>query len=90
MDTVKPIWSYPFERLKGSADDGQRLLYLDFGQEDGEMVSIKSSCNSGGSTFRLATHLVTLCQVQAHAPVRTSGHGKAVGHRAVELDGDGE
>lgn len=78
MDAIKPLWSYPFERLKGSADDGQRMLYLDFGQEDGEMVSIKSLYyNSGGSTFRLATHPVVSwmdgrVRYKAHAPVRTS------------------
>jgi hypothetical protein len=32
------IWFYPYERLRMSADDGHRLLWLDFG-EDGEHVS---------------------------------------------------
>lgn len=26
----KTLWSFPFDRLKGSADDGNKLLYLDF------------------------------------------------------------
>ena len=39
IDAIKPIWSYPFEKLRGSADDGQRLLFLDFGQDEGEVVS---------------------------------------------------
>ena len=33
------LWSFTFERLKMSADDGQRLLWLDFGGEEGEQVS---------------------------------------------------
>lgn len=37
----QPLWSFSFDRLKGSADDGNKLLYLDFsGSEDGgEIVS---------------------------------------------------
>ena len=31
------FWHYPFEKLRMSADDGMRLLWLDFG-EDGEQV----------------------------------------------------
>ncbi|CAB3996586.1 beta-1-syntrophin-like [Paramuricea clavata] len=30
------LWSFPFDRLKMSADDGQRLLWLDFGGDEGE------------------------------------------------------
>lgn len=37
--TSKAIWSYGFDKLKGSADDGHRLLFLDFGIDDGEIVS---------------------------------------------------
>lgn len=36
------LWQFPFDKLKGSADDGTRLLYLDFG-DDGEIVSILGS-----------------------------------------------
>lgn len=32
------LWSFPFDRLKMSADDGQRLLWLDFGGDEGEQV----------------------------------------------------
>lgn len=32
------MWSFPFDRLKMSADDGQRLLWLDFGGDEGEQV----------------------------------------------------
>lgn len=32
------LWQFAFDKLKGSADDGARMLYLDFG-EDGEIVS---------------------------------------------------
>lgn len=37
----KALWTFPFDKLKGSADDGNKLLYLDFsGTEDGaELVS---------------------------------------------------
>lgn len=37
--TAKAIWTFAFDKLKGSADDGQRLLYLDFGGDEGEIVS---------------------------------------------------
>lgn len=36
---AKVIWSYQFEKLKSSADDGNRMLYLDFVGADGEIVS---------------------------------------------------
>lgn len=35
----RTLWNFPFERLRMSADDGARLLWLDFGGEEGEMVS---------------------------------------------------
>ena len=31
------LWNYPYEKLRMSADDGNKLLWLDFG-EDGEQV----------------------------------------------------
>ncbi|XP_008468807.1 beta-1-syntrophin-like [Diaphorina citri] len=33
----KILWTYPFERLRMSSDDGVKLLWLDFGSEEGEM-----------------------------------------------------
>uniref|UniRef100_A0A1B6JYL0 PDZ domain-containing protein n=2 Tax=Proconiini TaxID=565685 RepID=A0A1B6JYL0_9HEMI len=30
----KVLWSFPFERLRSSADDGARLLWLDFGTDE--------------------------------------------------------
>lgn len=36
-DKPKLLWYFPFEKLRMSADDGHRLLWLDFG-EDGEQV----------------------------------------------------
>lgn len=36
---AKAIWSYSFDKLKGSADDGTRSLFLDFGGDEGEIVS---------------------------------------------------
>lgn len=35
----KTIAQYPYEKLKMSSDDGIRMLYLDFGEKDGEIVS---------------------------------------------------
>lgn len=35
-----PLWRRSFDKLKMSADDGARLLWLDFGGEDGEIVSL--------------------------------------------------
>lgn len=34
-----PLWRRSFDKLKLSADDGNRLLWLDFGGEDTEIVS---------------------------------------------------
>lgn len=40
------LFHFPYERLKMSADDGVRNLYLDFGTPEGEMVrSIKLTHN---------------------------------------------
>lgn len=36
--TSSILYRYPFERLKMSADDGIRNLYLDFGGPEGELV----------------------------------------------------
>lgn len=36
-----PLWRRSFDKLKMSADDGARLLWLDFGGEDGEIVSTR-------------------------------------------------
>lgn len=32
------MYRYPFEKLRMSADDGTKLLYLDFGGTEGELV----------------------------------------------------
>lgn len=34
------LFRYPYNKLKMSADDGIRNLYLDFGGPEGEMVSL--------------------------------------------------
>lgn len=35
----KTILQFPYEKLKMSSDDGIRMLYLDFGGKEGEIVS---------------------------------------------------
>ncbi|KAM7357538.1 syntrophin-like 1 isoform 2-T4 [Cochliomyia hominivorax] len=37
------LWQFPFDKLRGSADDGNRLLYLDFG-DDGEIELDMECC----------------------------------------------
>jgi len=39
----KKLWSYPFEKLKMSSDDNNKLLWLDFG-DSVEIVSIRNTC----------------------------------------------
>ncbi|XP_076826913.1 beta-1-syntrophin [Brachyhypopomus gauderio] len=41
---VQPLFSYPFERLRMSSDDGIRMLYLDFGGKEGEIQLDLHSC----------------------------------------------
>lgn len=36
----KVLLSYPYEKLKMSSDDGVRMLFLDFGGKEGEIVSV--------------------------------------------------
>lgn len=36
----KTIFQYPYEKLKSSSDDGIRMIYLDFGGKEGEIVSV--------------------------------------------------
>lgn len=38
--SAKAVWTFSFDKLKGSADDGNRVLFLDFGIEEGDIVSI--------------------------------------------------
>lgn len=38
------LWRFPFGRLRHSADDGVRLLWLDFGSDDGEMELNLRTC----------------------------------------------
>ena len=44
--SIKPqvLLSYPFEKLKMSSDDGVRMLLLDFGGKEGEIVSVQELC----------------------------------------------
>ncbi|XP_035243458.1 beta-1-syntrophin isoform X2 [Anguilla rostrata] len=41
---LKPLFSYPFEKLKMSSDDGIRMLFLDFGGKEGEIQLDLHSC----------------------------------------------
>ncbi|XP_031630449.1 beta-1-syntrophin isoform X2 [Contarinia nasturtii] len=41
---AKTIWSYTFEKLKSSADDGNRMLFLDFGGDEGEIELDMECC----------------------------------------------
>ncbi|XP_051575720.1 beta-1-syntrophin-like [Myxocyprinus asiaticus] len=41
---AQPLFSYPFEKLKMSADDGVRILCLDFGGKEGEIHLDLHSC----------------------------------------------
>ncbi|KAH8270569.1 hypothetical protein KR018_011810 [Drosophila ironensis] len=41
--TKTQLWQFAFDKLKGSADDGARMLYLDFG-EDGEIELDMECC----------------------------------------------
>lgn len=36
------LLSYPYEKLKMSSDDGIRMLLLDFGGKEGEIVSVSA------------------------------------------------
>lgn len=38
--TPQVLLSYPYEKLKMSSDDGIRMLLLDFGGREGEIVSV--------------------------------------------------
>ncbi|XP_055628817.1 beta-1-syntrophin [Toxorhynchites rutilus septentrionalis] len=41
----KPLWAFPFDKLKGSADDGNKLLFLDFsGCEEGAEIELDMEC----------------------------------------------
>lgn len=53
---IRTLWRFPFDRLRSSADDGNRLLWLDFGGDDGEIVS-GNEMNPGIIEVRSATHL---------------------------------
>lgn len=48
------LFRYPYEKLKMSADDGIRNLYLDFGGPEGEMVSY-ININSSPDLFQCST-----------------------------------
>ncbi|KAJ8288467.1 hypothetical protein COCON_G00011260 [Conger conger] len=41
---LQPLFSYPFEKLRMSSDDGIRMLFLDFGGKEGEIQLDLHSC----------------------------------------------
>lgn len=51
------LYRYPYEKLKMSADDGIRNLYLDFGGPEGEMVSLKVVSLPGSCTKKSSEQL---------------------------------
>lgn len=55
------LLSYPYEKLKMSSDDGVRMLFLDFGGKEGEIVSVFSF-----KTFYLDTQNVARSTVFLH------------------------
>lgn len=59
--TSKPqvLLSYPFEKLKMSSDDGVRMLFLDFGGKEGEIVSVLVFFSFGSFFVFLTSHLDT-------------------------------
>ena len=40
-DKPKVLWQYSYTQLRTSADDGKRLLWLDFGTSDKDKVHLK-------------------------------------------------
>lgn len=34
----RSLWHFPFDRLRASSDDGNRLLWLDFAMDEGDIV----------------------------------------------------
>jgi len=55
--TTKPniLWSYPFEKLRMSADDGSRLMWLDFGEHGEQELDLE--CNPKPFVFILHSFL---------------------------------
>lgn len=41
---AKTIWSYAFDMLKTSSDDGHRMLFLNFGSDDGDVELDMEGC----------------------------------------------
>ncbi|MGH0141765.1 UNVERIFIED_CONTAM: hypothetical protein FKN15_074652 [Acipenser sinensis] len=50
---LKPLFNYPFEKLKMSSDDGVRMLFLDFGGKEGEISLNFAGDSEGGVTLAL-------------------------------------
>lgn len=58
------LLSYPYEKLKMSSDDGVRMLFLDFGGKEGEIVSVyffsimfeHTKCNRGQLSWVFMVH----------------------------------
>uniref|UniRef100_A0A8D8MA41 Beta-1-syntrophin n=1 Tax=Cacopsylla melanoneura TaxID=428564 RepID=A0A8D8MA41_9HEMI len=48
----KILWAYPFERLRMSSDDGVKLLWLEFGSEEGE-IELDLECSPKPLVFIL-------------------------------------
>lgn len=57
---TKLLAQFPYEKLKMSSDDGVKMLFLDFGAKDGDIVSI-------GDLIKNAKNLLTDCQVHSNS-----------------------
>lgn len=52
----KTLSQFPYEKLKTSSDDGIRMLYLDFGGKEGEIVSsfsYSSACGIASEKWKI-------------------------------------
>lgn len=49
----RTLWRYPFDKLKNSSDDGQRLLFLDFGDENNVVSMNIIDCECTSNNFFL-------------------------------------
>nr|KAF7411025.1 hypothetical protein H0235_013632 [Vespula pensylvanica] len=84
-----PLWKRSFDKLKMSADDGARLLWLDFGGEDGEFVRI--GFRKLSETDCLRSSQFSIGEDPPNGPERIGKNNKdVVVVIVVVIDGDGD